>query len=65
MCTIVVGVKITGDVLVDVLPDGLGVTILVRLLSCGEEGALVCTEETIVVGTEMLGDGAVLVEGEV
>ena len=36
-----------------------------RLLSCGEEGALVCIEETIVVGTDMLDDGAVLFEGEV
>ena len=54
MYTIVVGVKIKGDVLVDVLTDGLGVTTLVRLLSCGEEGALVCIDETIVVGTDML-----------
>ena len=64
MYAIVVGVKITGDVLVDVLTDGLGVTTLVGLLSCGEEDALVCIDETIVVGTDMLGDTVVLREGE-
>ena len=57
MYAIVVGVKITGDVLVDVLTDGLGVTTLFGLLTSGDEEAVDFIEETIVVGAKKLDDG--------
>ena len=42
----------------------MGGAALVGLLTSGEEDALFCTEETIVAGTETLGDGDPLGEGD-
>ncbi len=45
--------------------DVVGVTTLVfGLLTCGDDDTLDSMDDTIVVGTETLEDGALLLEGE-
>ena len=67
MCTNVVGAELTADVwrVDDSTIDVVGVTTLVfGLLTCGDDDTLDSMDDTIVVGTETLEDGAVLLEGE-
>ncbi len=67
MCTKVVGAELTADVwrVDDGMIDVVGVTTLVfGLLTCGDDDTLDSMDDTIVVGTETLEDGALLLEGE-
>ena len=61
----VVGTELTiDDWLVDDTTDVGVTTLVVGLLTCGDDDTLDCIEETIVVGTDTLDDGAVLLEGD-
>ena len=67
MCTKVVGAELTADVWRedDGMIDVVGVTTLVfGLLTCTDDETLDSMDDTIVVGTETLEDGALLLEGE-
>ena len=67
MCTKVVGAELTADVWLadDGMIDVVGVTTLVfGLLTCTDDETLGSMDDTIVVGTETLEDGALLLEGE-
>ena len=67
MCTKVVGAELTADVwrVDDGMIDVVGVTtLLFGLLTSGDDDTLDSMDDTIVVGTETLEDGALLLEGE-
>ncbi len=67
MCTKVVGAELTADVWLadDGMIDVVGVTTLVfGLVTCTDDETLDSMDDTIVVGTETLEDGALLLEGE-
>ena len=67
MCTKVVGAELTADVWLadDGIIDVVGVTTLVfGLLTCVNDDTLDSMDDKIVVGTETLEDGALLLEGE-
>ena len=60
----VVGTELTMDDWLDDTTDVGVTTLVVGLLTCGDDDTLDCIEETIVVGTDTLDDGAVLLEGD-